>query len=85
MKDIVNFLKENAVLILSLIYILSPIDFIPDFLAPLGLIDDLGAVLVMLGNAGYRYLKKKSELTEERITGREKTVNIGRVKSKDVD
>jgi len=35
--------------VLSLIYIISPIDFIPEFLiGPLGLVDDLGLIIIML-------------------------------------
>lgn len=44
-----NFIKANWLLIASLIYILSPLDFIPEFLlGPLGLIDDFGLVVVLL-------------------------------------
>lgn len=36
-----EFLKENWVLVLSFIYIISPIDFIPgDWVTGIGLIDD---------------------------------------------
>jgi len=54
-----QFLIENWILILSLIYILSPIDFIPEmFLGPIGVIDDLGVVILFLIQAGYRYFRK---------------------------
>jgi len=44
-----KFIKKHWLLILSLIYILSPIDFIPEaFLGPLGLIDDLGLVVFLI-------------------------------------
>ena len=47
MKNIKQFLIDNWVLVLSFIYILSPIDFIPgDIVTGIGLIDDL-AVLIM--------------------------------------
>lgn len=44
-----KFLKENWLLILSLIYILSPIDFIPEvLLGPIGIVDDLTLVVFLL-------------------------------------
>lgn len=49
MSKIKRFLKENWVLVLSFIYIISPIDLIPgDFATGIGLIDDL-AVLTSTG------------------------------------
>jgi len=52
------FIKNNWLLILSLIYIISPIDFVPEFLlGPLGLIDDLGLVIVLLVIAIYKHSK----------------------------
>ncbi len=42
------FVKENWMLFAAVIYILLPIDFIPDFLPALGLTDDLGALVVAL-------------------------------------
>ena len=45
----IKFIKSNWLLVLSLIYIISPIDFIPEFLiGPLGLVDDLGLIIIML-------------------------------------
>ncbi|MFS8131283.1 MAG: DUF1232 domain-containing protein [Candidatus Dojkabacteria bacterium] len=44
-----KFARQHWLLILSLIYILSPIDFIPEaFLGPIGLIDDLGLVTFLI-------------------------------------
>ena len=46
MQKLKQFFKENWVLILSLIYIISPIDIIPgDMATGIGLIDDLGVLL----------------------------------------
>jgi uncharacterized membrane protein YkvA (DUF1232 family) len=42
------FLKENWMLIAAVLYILFPVDFIPDFLPALGLSDDLGALLLAI-------------------------------------
>lgn len=53
-----KFIKKNWLLILSLIYIISPIDFIPElFLGPLGLIDDMGLIIVLLIVAAYQHWK----------------------------
>jgi uncharacterized membrane protein YkvA (DUF1232 family) len=47
MDKVKHFLKENWVLVLSLIYIISPIDLIPgDIATGIGLIDDLGVLLL---------------------------------------
>ncbi|MEO6729352.1 MAG: YkvA family protein [Candidatus Dojkabacteria bacterium] len=52
-----KFIKQHWFLILSLIYILSPIDFIPElFLGPLGLIDDLGLVVFLLFYEGVKFI-----------------------------
>ena len=40
-----DFLKRNWFILASLIYIISPIDILPEFLAPLGIIDDFGVLL----------------------------------------
>jgi len=58
-----KFLKQNWLLILSLLYIISPIDFIPEFfLGPIGIIDDGGLILVMLIKAIYNFRKQRAEL-----------------------
>jgi uncharacterized membrane protein YkvA (DUF1232 family) len=55
MEKVKRFLKENWVLVLSFIYIISPIDLIPgDIVTGVGLIDDL-MVLVLTG--GYAFIK----------------------------
>ena len=42
-------IKEKVVVVLGLIYVLSPLDIIPEvILGPLGLLDDGGALLVVL-------------------------------------
>ena len=49
MSKVKQFLKENWVLVLSFIYIVSPIDLIPgDLVTGIGLIDDI-AVLIATG------------------------------------
>jgi uncharacterized membrane protein YkvA (DUF1232 family) len=47
MQKVKRFLKENWVLVLSFIYIVSPIDLIPgDIVTGVGLIDDLWVLLL---------------------------------------
>lgn len=54
-----NFIKENWLLFLSLIYIISPIDFIPELLVgPLGLIDDFWLVVFLILGAFLKYRKR---------------------------
>lgn len=55
MDKVKRFLKENWVLVLSFIYIISPIDLIPgDFVTGVGLIDDLG---VLVSTGLYMFIK----------------------------
>lgn len=51
-----EFLKQNWLLILSLLYIFSPVDFIPEIiLGPFGAIDDVGVLLSLLGYSAFKY------------------------------
>ncbi|HNZ87782.1 MAG TPA: DUF1232 domain-containing protein [Methanofastidiosum sp.] len=53
--------KEIATLIfliLDLLYVISPIDFIPDFIPVIGWIDDIIAILIGV-SLGIKYLIKK--------------------------
>ena len=60
----IKFIKNNWLLVLSLIYVISPIDFIPEFLlGPLGFVDDLALILLLLGIAAYKHLKSESIIT----------------------
>lgn len=45
-------------IILNLIYIISPIDFIPDFIPVIGWIDDIIALLIAI-SIGIKYFVKK--------------------------
>ncbi len=55
-----KFLKDNWILILSLIYILSPIDIIPEaFLGPFGIIDDSLLVILLLTKGILEYLHNR--------------------------
>ncbi|MFA7627990.1 MAG: DUF1232 domain-containing protein [Candidatus Dojkabacteria bacterium] len=55
MKKLKRFFKENWVLVLSFIYIVSPIDLIPgDMATGVGLIDD---IFVLISTGGYLLIK----------------------------
>jgi uncharacterized membrane protein YkvA (DUF1232 family) len=55
MKELKQFFKENWMLVLSFIYIVSPIDLIPgDMATGIGLIDD---ILVLFSTGGYLLIK----------------------------
>ncbi len=56
MDKLKQFFKENWVLVLSLIYIISPIDLIPgDMVTGVGLIDDLGVLIFAIIYAFVRF------------------------------
>ena len=65
MKD---FLKKNWFLVVALIYLLSPVDFIPDVIPALGASDD---VLVLLATLFIKYRQhvknKKAEVIDGEI------------------
>ena len=46
---------------LAIVYLISPVDLIPDVLFPAGYLDDLPLLLVTAIYAGYSYLKLKKE------------------------
>jgi uncharacterized membrane protein YkvA (DUF1232 family) len=55
MKELKQFFKENWMLVLSFIYIVSPIDLIPgDMATGIGLIDD---IFVLFSTGGYLLIK----------------------------
>lgn len=57
MDKIKQFLTENWIFVLSFIYIVSPIDLIPgDLVTGVGLIDDLGVLIMTGGYAFVRFL-----------------------------
>jgi uncharacterized membrane protein YkvA (DUF1232 family) len=47
-------------IILNLIYIISPIDFIPDFIPVIGWVDDIIALLIAISIGVKYFVKKKS-------------------------
>jgi uncharacterized membrane protein YkvA (DUF1232 family) len=55
MKKLKQFFKENWILVLSFIYIVSPIDLIPgDMAIGMGLIDD---IFVLISTGGYLLIR----------------------------
>ena len=55
MKKLKQFFKENWILVLSFIYIVSPIDLIPgDMAIGMGLIDD---IFVLISTSGYLLIR----------------------------
>lgn len=55
MKKFKQFFKENWILVLSFIYIVSPIDLIPgDMAIGMGLIDD---IFVLISTSGYLLIR----------------------------
>lgn len=56
-----RFLKKNWKLILAILYLLSPIDIIPDIVPVVGVSDDLAALVLALV---LRYLEYRKEAVE---------------------
>ncbi len=42
-------LRVKAIIALALLYLLSPYDFVPDWIAGLGLVDDLTLITLLVG------------------------------------
>lgn len=56
-----TFWRENWLIILSLVYIFSPVDLIPEFIAgPLGLVDDGVVALTMFAQVAWRFLRPRT-------------------------
>ena len=58
-NEIKNFIKENALLVFAILYLLSPIDLIPDLLPVLGIVDDLFVLILTLIYKYHIYKKNK--------------------------
>ncbi|MBN1496168.1 MAG: DUF1232 domain-containing protein [Spirochaetes bacterium] len=56
-----RFIISIILLILAVIYTISPIDVIPDIIPITGLLDDIPLLLTTAANAGYSYRKLKKE------------------------
>jgi len=53
-----KFIKQNWMLIAAIIYVISPLDFIPDALLPVGFFDDIA---ILLATLFIRYLKHRRD------------------------
>jgi uncharacterized membrane protein YkvA (DUF1232 family) len=51
--------RKIAAMIIAVVYILSPIDFIPDFLLPFGIVDDVGALSWLVVAVGQEYTRHR--------------------------
>jgi uncharacterized membrane protein YkvA (DUF1232 family) len=68
-QKIKQFIKKNWKIIVAILYLLSPLDIIPDIVPFLGYSDDL---LVFITSLVWKYLedKKMVEKTEEKVKGK---------------
>lgn len=57
-RKMMKFVKENWLLVAAILYVLSPIDLIPDFVPAIGYSDDL-AILVLTLIINYLRFRKK--------------------------
>lgn len=57
-----KFIRENWLIILSAIYIVSPFDIIPDFIVGMGLTDDIA---VVVGNILVKLIQSKRNTKSE--------------------
>jgi uncharacterized membrane protein YkvA (DUF1232 family) len=52
----------------AVIYTISPIDLIPDFLGPLGWIDDIGVCLAAVGGNLFMYIRHRWQSHNESVS-----------------
>lgn len=62
-----KFLKENWFIILAALYVLSPLDFLPDVIPGIGQIDDAGVVFAEILRRYFVSQKKEKEVVEAEI------------------
>ena len=60
-----KFLKENWLLVFAVLYVLSPIDIIPDQIPLIGQTDDAMVVFIELIRKYGEYKKEKNNLEEK--------------------
>ena len=58
-------LKTRAIAIGALLYFINPIDLIPDFSGPLGLVDDIGVMTIALSVIATTAARKHGRATPE--------------------
>ncbi len=56
-----NFIKKYWLIIISLIYLVWPLDIVSELLGPIGLIDDGAVLLTAIANEAYKHHKAKKE------------------------
>lgn len=56
-----RFIFSIVILVLAIIYLISPIDFIPDAIVPIGYLEDIPLLITTAIYAGYSYRKLKKE------------------------
>lgn len=71
MNNLGKFIKNNFWLIFSVVYILSPIDFIPEFLLPIVgpfiIVDDATVLIFSLYRRYRRYIDQVNESEQKKI------------------
>lgn len=75
LKDREQALWKKALVIGSVIYLISPIEFVPDFLLPIGLLDDIilwACILVVLGDTLDEYAKKTKKTKRKFVNYKKK-------------
>ncbi len=60
-----DFLKKNIVLIIAIIYLLFPLDFIPDSLPLIGAIDDTSLLVIDLIKRYVQYKQQRESTPTE--------------------
>lgn len=74
--------KAKFAVVAAVVWLLSPVDLLPDFLGPLGLLDDFGVVVAVL-----KYVMDqvgRSEPLEQRL-GRRNTIDVSDWRLRDDD
>ncbi|MEI7579280.1 MAG: DUF1232 domain-containing protein [bacterium] len=61
-----EFLKKHWILIVSLIYLLWPLDIIPDIFGPVGLIDDFSLLAIVFLRELIIFYKEKKALESKK-------------------
>lgn len=60
-----KFLKKYWLIILSILYLIWPIDLISDVFGPVGLIDDGGLIFVTIVREIVLYFKNKKQIPDK--------------------
>lgn len=62
-----EFVKKHWILIISLIYLIWPLDLISEFFGPIGLVDDAGFIIMVLLKEAFSYYKKNKSKPDDNI------------------